>query len=98
MRYGMKSCYFLVFRGSKNTPIDWEEPTGGLVMQFDVVDGHTRPDYDLAIDVIEQRYHCHSDETLRTVEVLDKEDRFTAHLLHKSWDIEMDSFLELMKV
>ena len=70
----MRTCvYFLVFRHrTRKRSIDWDRPTGGLVMQAErFVEGFPVADFRLARDVIEQRYHCGPREELVIAEVFE---------------------------
>ena len=90
-------CYFLVFRNKAGDPIDWDTPTGGLVVLAEwVVYGHAGCDIPLVRDIIEQRYHCGPSEQLVLAEVFDNDEKYQATLLHKHWDMEMHDFKELM--
>ena len=91
-------CYFLIFR----TPIcgcfDLDEPTAGLVVEAGrEIDGIPVADIDLVRAVAEQRIHCGPHERLVLAEVFEDADRFKAKVLHRHWEMEMHSFLELME-
>ena len=81
--------YYLIYRITDFKAIDWTEPTGGIVAQE--LDQH------LALDVAKQRFHCRPDETIICAEVFQDHEKLEACMLHRHWDADFDSFLELMK-
>ena len=101
-------CFFLCFRVDRiGGCINWDEPKGGLVMSAEVTtvedeDGeeHEIPvaDFHLARDIFEQRFHCLPTQTLLIAEVYQPEEQWTARLLHRDYELGMESFLELMAV
>lgn len=101
-------CFFLCFRVDRvGGCINWDEPCGGLVMKAETTiveneDGEEREipvaDFGLARDILEQRFHCTPLETLLVAEVYQPEEQWTARLLHRDYELGMESFLELMEV
>jgi hypothetical protein len=81
--------YYYLYRHRKSPiHIDWESPTGGLV-----VEGRLLPHQ--VLDIAKQRYHCAPWEQILCVEVLRQEERWEAALLHQAWEMEMRQWLEL---
>ena len=91
-------CYFLAYRMRNGDPIDWEEPTGGVVMEARLVEGIPMSDYDIARQVLEDRYHCAPGEILVMAEVYGDREKWQATVLHRFWEREYVAFHELMAV
>ena len=90
-------CYFLVFRVPRNGgSVDWGKPDGGLVMNSDVIEGKPVPDFVLARDVIEKRFHCAPSEHLLLCQVFEPDEQWDAQLLHVHWENSYEDFIELM--
>ena len=94
-----KRCFYLCYRRKHSRrSIDWTRPTGGLVMEADgYVYGYPICDFQLASDVLHQRYHCGPGEALIIAEVLEKEERSIAKRLHLRWEQDMADFHDLME-
>ena len=94
----MAKVYFLCYRVSLGTKlVDWGTPTGGLVMNAEVVDGIPVPDNELAQVVMEDRYHVNPHfEYLLVREVTREQDTWAAFLLHSAYDKQLREFKELM--
>ena len=94
-------CYFLCFRMDKNAgQIDWDNPTGGLVMEaenivFDMAVA-TQEQCNLAREILSQRYHPRPDEAFLIAEVYELPDKLEAAALHEQWESDMAEFHELM--
>ena len=95
-----KMCYFLCYRRrgrSKN--IDWDHPTGGMVVEpLKVIGNIAVSDFRSAIEAMEDRFHCGPGEDLVIMEVFEQEYQSLAWLLHIKWQRDMHQFFELMEV
>ena len=85
-----KRTYYFVYRVPDDSAhcIPWGEPTGGIVL--------VNPNQSQAMDMARERYHCTPGETIVLAEVWGPEEKFKAGVLHRSWELERDKFLELM--
>jgi len=94
-----KRCFYLAYRRKRSRrSIDWTRPTGGLVMEADgYVYGYPICDFQLAADVLHQRYHCGPHEELIIAEVLEKTEKGIAMRLHGKWERDMSEFMDLME-
>ena len=84
----MQQTYYYVYRerADSHETINWDEPTGGLVLPT--------ADTCHAMDIARERYHTAPYEELIIAEVWEDEKKWTATLLHKAWDVEMRTWLE----
>ena len=92
-------CYFLVYRTIEFGHIDWNHPTGGLVMEpIKIIDGIPLSDHVLAEDVAKQRYHVDPWEYLMLAEVFQPREKCLAAKLHNQWEREAEEFHALMTI
>jgi hypothetical protein len=92
-------CYFLIYRGPDKTPINWVEPTGGLVVEpKKIVDDIPIADIGLVQQVAEHRYHYGPGEFLVIAEVFEPLEQGVADALHDEYEKDLREFLELMEV
>ena len=90
-------CFFLVYRTTHHDEIDWDHPTGGLVMEpKDIIDGIPLSDINLAEEVSCERYHCDPNEWLMIAEVWNNREKCLAAHLHREYEREMEDFHALM--
>jgi hypothetical protein len=94
--------HILIWRTNKSmSDIDWEEPTGGLVMNGERKMSQAgvtflAPDWPLVKEIAHARYHCGPHEELVIVQVIEARERFVAELLHRHWEKSMAEFVEMM--
>lgn len=90
-------CYFLLFRQRTNLSIDWDNPTGGLMMKPErYVNDIPIGDFQLAAEVLKKRYHCTPYESVLIAEVFEKREIRMARKLHVKWLADVKEFRELM--
>ena len=94
----MKKCYFLIYRHSKLCyVIDWEQPTGGMVLEPDfVVEGHAGVCRMRIQDEAKDRYHCGPNEDLLIAEVFGEYECRAAQRLHQQWMADRIDFMTIM--
>ena len=90
--------YWLIFRRNDDCGcIDWDNPTGGLVVETNnVVEGIPVGNMEVIREVCLERYHCGPGEHLIMAEVFEIEDQQRAVILHEQWESEMKTFMEMM--
>jgi hypothetical protein len=62
------------------------------------VEGHPVGDFQLAAEVLYQRYHCSPMEELVVDEVFEKKEMRLARKLFRRWESDQHEFLELMQI
>jgi hypothetical protein len=90
-------CYYLLFRQPSPRSIDWDNPTGGLMLKPErYVDEFPIGDFQLAAEVLKKRYHCGPHECVVIAEVFEKKEIRLARKLHLKWVADVREFRELM--
>jgi hypothetical protein len=85
--------YVLVYRVHVTQRIDWNQPTGGLVIEL--ADLQQKPS--LRYDLAHERYHCGPGERLVMVEAMQVSTQRLAAQLHHEWECDVLKFVWLME-
>lgn len=90
--------YFFVYRVLKGEEVDWDNPTGGMMLKFPKKGGIPVVDACVLHRVASQMYHCGPHEQLLVVELFEEHEQHAARVLAARYECEIAQFKELMEV